>query len=99
WNVKSRVWPVPSGETSPDAGIAAHVYVHGKESHDDALASKCTVSPVTGSAGEYVNAAVSGSATAETGGVAPEAAAVEPRKLVAVTTTRIVEPTSAAVSR
>ncbi|MGN6167309.1 MAG: hypothetical protein ACTHQQ_03935, partial [Solirubrobacteraceae bacterium] len=64
WKVKSSVCPVPSGQVPPDGGSSAQGYVHGVAWHVDALASKWTAWPVTGLAGEELNAAVGGAGAA-----------------------------------
>ena len=96
WKVKSSVWPVPSGQLPPEGGLSAQVYEHGAFEQLEPLASKCTTWPVTGLLGENVNAADGGAAA--TTAVAAELADADPPDLVAVTTARIVCPTSPAAS-
>ena len=42
-NVKSMLWPDPSGQVPPDGGSSAQLYEHGVEAQVDAEPSKCTL--------------------------------------------------------
>jgi hypothetical protein len=58
WKLKSIVCPLPRGQLPPDGGSSAHEYVQGADAHAELLPSKWTDWPVTGLAGDELNAAV-----------------------------------------
>jgi hypothetical protein len=94
WNVYVTAAPVPIGQfpTGGSPPSSFHVYVHGAAAHVEFVPSKVTWLPVTGDVGLKTNEAVGGGET--TTAVCREVADVEPAELLAVTTARMVCPTS-----